>query len=387
MQKINVDIRDKIFVGIVEDNKDPNRKGRIKVRVQSIFDNIPLEDIPYASPYRDLAGKSFRLPSIGKIVNVIFLNDDIYDPNYIYSENYNINLENKLKNMNEDDYVDFVSLLFDERTQIFSDEKDFVLDYKYNKFRIDDKSINVELKDNNQKLNLGSKDPNQEAVLGTNFFKWMDKFIRKLLVPTTLTGNLAAPIIRPELDALLLEYQAIRSTFVSKNVYINDNGKIKKLKRDPSTSVVKDDKDFTMDLSNIVSEPEPKNLIKTDYLGEKSKENIKKERDKSVEKELESLPTKFIVDDAPFVNENKDGTEYVAFYKILDGDTVETDEVEYLQYKDSKKLEIKKNSGLDQTINKSIPTMGDKKDIEYRETQDGRIAIFDSVTKKFIRYK
>ena len=36
----------KIYVGTVEDINDPKRLGRIKVRVQSVFERIPLEHIP-----------------------------------------------------------------------------------------------------------------------------------------------------------------------------------------------------------------------------------------------------------------------------------------------------------------------------------------------------
>jgi len=387
MQQINVDIRDKIFVGIVEDNKDPNRKGRLKVRVQGVFDTIPMEDLPYSSPYRGLAGKSFEVPAIGKIVNVIFLNDDIYDPHYIYSENYNINLERKLKSLSEDDYLNFVALLFDETSQVYTNGDEFIIDHKYNKIRIDNNSINIELKDNSQKINLGDKTADQEAVLGTNFFAWMDKFINKLLVPTTLTGNLAAPIIRPELDMLLMEYKVIRETFVSDNVFLNDDNKIKKLKRSPETSVIKDDDDLTIDLTDKFNEPKPKKLLKSEYVSKDFKEKVNEEREKAVDKEVESQPSKFIIDDAPFVSQNEDGTEYITYIKVVDGETIETDESEYAQYKDFKKLNVKKSSGLEPKIIKTIPTSGTKKDIIYRETEDGKIAIFDKKTKKFIRYK
>ena len=396
MQQINVDIRDKIFVGIVEDNKDPNRKGRLKVRVQGVFDTIPMEDLPYSSPYRGLAGKSFEVPAIGKIVNVIFLNDDIYDPHYIYSENYNINLERKLKSLSEDDYLNFVALLFDERTQIFSDDESFTLDYKYNKVTIDSTSINLELKDNNQKLNLGTKTADQEAVLGTNFFAWMDKFVNKLLIPTSLTGNLAAPVIRPELDALLLEYQAIRESFVSDNVFLNDDKKIKKTKRTPKTSVIKDDDDLTIDLTVEYNEPKPKKLLKSEYVSKDFKEKVNEEREKSVEKEVESQSSKFVSDDVLLgdtatedllMKTNEDGTSYRSYYKIVDGEEVETDGYEYSKYSDDKKIKIKKASGMEPVVSKTIVTSGKKKDVVYRSTSDGKIAVFDKKTKKFIRYK
>src|SRR5574344_1040263 len=107
------------YVGIVEDNKDPNRKGRIKVRVQTLYHTIPVEDIPYAYPFASLAGKEFQVPAIGKLVNVLFLSDDLYSPYYIYSENYNENLQRKLKSLSDEDYVNFTGLLFDESTQIY----------------------------------------------------------------------------------------------------------------------------------------------------------------------------------------------------------------------------------------------------------------------------
>ena len=164
------------YVGIVEDNKDPNRKGRIKVRVQTLYHNIALEDIPYAYPWGGISGKDFQVPAIGKLVNVIFLSDDLYSPYYIYSENYNVNLQNKLKSLSDEEYVDFTSLLFDESTQIFVKGKEFTVDQLINKITINNTSINIELKDESQKLNLGSRGrdsnkQNQDAVLGTRFFE------------------------------------------------------------------------------------------------------------------------------------------------------------------------------------------------------------------------
>ena len=72
------DFTNKIYFGLVEDNIDPKRKGRIKVRVQSIFDDIILSDIPFALPYKEFVGENFAVPAIGKIVNIIFENNTIF---------------------------------------------------------------------------------------------------------------------------------------------------------------------------------------------------------------------------------------------------------------------------------------------------------------------
>jgi len=135
-----MNINKKLYLGLVEDISDPDKLGRIKVRVQGVFDKIPVEDIPWSNPFKSLDGKSFNLPSVGKIVNVMFFNNNIYEPTYIYSENYNINLEDVLKDYSDEEYKKFVALLFDHKTQIYSDNKNLTLDYKYNKITIDNKS-------------------------------------------------------------------------------------------------------------------------------------------------------------------------------------------------------------------------------------------------------
>jgi len=272
-------IERKLYMGIVEDNYDPKRKGRIKVRVQSLYNNIDTNDIPFASPFMDIAGKEYKIPAIGKIVNILFLTNDLYDPYYIYSENYNINLQNKLNSLNDDEYVNFVALLFDERTQIHATNNEFTIDHLYNKITINNESINHELKDNTQILNLGDKSAEQDAVLGNNWFNWMDKFVKTLLQPTSLLGNNSAPIIKPQLDALLQEYQAIRHTFVSNHVKIVDNNKITKLKRNPNTDTSKDDKY----LKN--------NTLQSTIEIEEIQEKINKEKINTCKKEQNSKPT------------------------------------------------------------------------------------------------
>jgi hypothetical protein len=223
------------YVGIVEDNKDPNRKGRIKVRVQTLYHNIEVADIPYAYPFAGLSGTEFDVPAIGKLVNILFLSDDLYSPYYIYSENYNENLQQKLNSLTDEEYVNFTALLFDESTQIYVKGQEFTMDQLLNKITINNNSINLEIKDNTQLINLGSKGANQDAVLGTNFFKWMDKFMTELSNPFSLVGNLGAPVLKPKLSQLCAEYKKLRPDFVSNNVKIVNNGKVKLLRRTPDT--------------------------------------------------------------------------------------------------------------------------------------------------------
>ena len=81
----------KTYIGVVEDNNDPKKMGRIKVRVLDLFDDTPLEDIPWANPWKDLVGDQFALPDKGKIVTVVFENANINNPEFIFSDQNYLN--------------------------------------------------------------------------------------------------------------------------------------------------------------------------------------------------------------------------------------------------------------------------------------------------------
>jgi LAS superfamily LD-carboxypeptidase LdcB len=302
------DFSNKVYYGIVEDNIDPKRKGRIKVRVQSIFDDLKVDEIPFAAPYKELNGESFGVPAIGRIVNVIFENNQLYSPKYIYTEHYNSNLQNRLAIMGSDEYSNFRSLIFNHTTQVYTDNKNLTIDHKFNKLTIDNERINLELKDNLQTLNLGSNECDQDAVLGTNFFEWFDKFITEFVNPVSIIGNLGAPVIKTNLDKLLNEYLTLskQMKFRSKNVKIIDNNKVKLLKRliepDPNLS------DITSSNSNFVSK--------------ETNDNVNKQKEKEKEKVDESKPTRLVkIGEADYHDNN---IEYVSTIKDENGNTGNT---------------------------------------------------------------
>jgi len=217
----------KTYIGTVEDIKDPTKDGRIKVRVIDIHsDDQELESIPWATPWKDLGGGQFSLPEIGKVVVVVFDQGDINSPEYIYTEHWNINLENKLKSLNDTDYQSMRSIIFDHKTQIYSnDGEGLKIDYKYNNINIKENGINFNLKDNNMTLNLGDSAANQKMVLGTNFMSWMDQFLECFLSNTALIGNSGAPVLMsPKLADVITKFQSQKDThLLSQHVNIVDN--------------------------------------------------------------------------------------------------------------------------------------------------------------------
>ena len=226
----------KTYIGVVEDNKDPKKMGRVKVRILDVFDETPVENIPWANPWKDLVGDQFTLPDIGKIVTVVFENANINNPEFIFSDHYNINLEKKLEQLSESDYLSMKSIIFDHKTQIYvNDGEGLKLDHKFNVINIKETSIDVNLKDNFGKINLGTANSTQRTILGDNFLNWFDDFVGILMGSKggPFLGNLGAPVIAtPALLGSLQLYQQLKDPkFLSKNVYAVDNENVASLTR------------------------------------------------------------------------------------------------------------------------------------------------------------
>lgn len=269
---MTVDLNGKVFLGVVEDNNDPDRQNKCRVRVINIFDGIPSEDIPWATPWKDANGLSSTLPDRGKVVSVEFENGDIYSPMYRYSEHYNINLESKLKDLSDDDYLSMKSILFDHKTQVYVNESEGLkLDHKFNLMNITKSDIILGLKDNGGSVNIGTATANQQAILGNNFLDWFDGLVSHLLGEKggPYFGNLYAPIVpNPGLIAHLTKYKAMKEPkFLSHNVNFNDNGYVDKLDRINLTEIGDDWKSTVEDntlKSSEVSDYTPTNRLKSD---------------------------------------------------------------------------------------------------------------------------
>jgi hypothetical protein len=230
------DFGSRVYLGVVEDNNDPDRDNKVRVRVINVFDGIPTEDLPWASPFKDHNGIACNLPDVGKVVSVQFENGDIYLPVYRYAEHYNVNLKEKLNSLSDEDYLSMKSLLFDHKTQIYVNEGEGLkLDHKFNLMNITEDSINLALKDNFGSVNIGTADATQQAILGNNFLDWFDVFVDNLLGAQggPYFGNLLAPVVpHPAFISHLLQYKALKDPkFLSHNVNFNDNGYVDKLDR------------------------------------------------------------------------------------------------------------------------------------------------------------
>jgi len=213
------------FIGIVEDNNDPEKKQRVKIRVPYLHgskEEIPTEAIPWAQPYRDNNGLTFSIPEINKIINVTFPSGNLYFPVYKNAEHLNINLQKKIESYEGNDYTKFVAICYNYNTQLFFDNENLSMYYKKSGINIDEEEIILKKRDSSVKIKLGNENANQPFVNGEHYFNFFDKLMNTLL--DAYIGNLGAPIApNPKLINLLNEYKSKRSTFISTSVFSNDN--------------------------------------------------------------------------------------------------------------------------------------------------------------------
>lgn len=228
----------KTYLGVVVDNNDPDRQGRLKIKVMDIFEEVKDEDLPWATPWKDLNGNQFNLPEKGKVLIVVFDHGDVNKPEFIFSDHYNVNLENKIKALSETDYLSMKSLLYDHRTQIYVNESEGLkIDHKYNNINIKENSININIKDNKRSVNIGDETANQQMILGNHWMDWFDEFVDHLmgqfggafLSPTPCMPN-------PTFVPVLLKYKALRNpVFLSHHVNVIDNNKASTVKSEAQT--------------------------------------------------------------------------------------------------------------------------------------------------------
>lgn len=94
---------DQRYNGVVEDNNDPERIGRCKIRVMGLYDDIETALLPWSLPDFSFVGVkgSFIVPELGSVVNVYYDDADIYQPRY-FSKTLDISNQKFEADKNED---------------------------------------------------------------------------------------------------------------------------------------------------------------------------------------------------------------------------------------------------------------------------------------------
>ena len=93
--KENVDPATMSYLGMVEDNEDPQKMGRLKVRISPYMDYEP-DDLPWACPTLGTHGNTpeaggLNVPEVGSQVRVYFPSHDLTAPYYTGAELNEVN--------------------------------------------------------------------------------------------------------------------------------------------------------------------------------------------------------------------------------------------------------------------------------------------------------
>lgn len=148
-----IDLLDKQFLGIVEDPNDPRKEGRARIRVISIYDDIPVDDLPWAYPKqkstffgKEGRGGSLSVPKKGSIVAVRFDNGNAYCPEYYSLHEIAEDVREELGKNGE--YLGSHVVLFDGDEELkiwFTISKGMTLQLKGSRVNIGrDKAITIE---------------------------------------------------------------------------------------------------------------------------------------------------------------------------------------------------------------------------------------------------
>ena len=149
----NKDFLDKQFLGIILDVNDPNKEGRAKINVISVYDDIPVKDIPWAYPKQKSAffGKdglagSLSIPKKGAVVGVQFNNGNPYSPEYFSIQELAQDVKDELNK--EGEYLGSHIVLFDGDEELkvwFSISKGLTFQLKGSRINLGrDKAITIE---------------------------------------------------------------------------------------------------------------------------------------------------------------------------------------------------------------------------------------------------
>lgn len=154
--RTNADVEEfgEIYLGKVEDIMDPKYEGRCRIRVFSLFDDIPVEDLPWAVPAnkpmffgKHARGGSLSIPKVGAVVQVRFNHGDIYSPEYHQPQEVGEDIKEELKK-GGNKYEGAHFILFDGDEEIkfwFDREIGLQMEMKGSFIRIDQATSNIHI--------------------------------------------------------------------------------------------------------------------------------------------------------------------------------------------------------------------------------------------------
>lgn len=157
----STELKDRIWLGPVVDNNDPEKLGRCRIKVYSLFDNLEDYAVPWAFPVTNnvfAGGKggfgSISIPKIGAIVRVRFSEGNVYSPEFYGIQTINRAMQADIS----DSYLNSHVIAYDEDEEMkvyYTPGKGLELFHKDSHVTINpDSSITIEHKDSQSIIEL-----------------------------------------------------------------------------------------------------------------------------------------------------------------------------------------------------------------------------------------
>ena len=158
----------KSYLGVIVDIKDPLKRGRARVRVFGIFDDLEIEDIPWAEPGTaseyfggGKGGGAVSIPRIGTVVYCSFGGENYYKMYFDTIKEFSPDLVDEMNE--ENSYEGFHSIIYDSEAEpgslklFYSRKKGLVFELGDAKIQLDTQNggeLRVVLKMGNDEIRM-----------------------------------------------------------------------------------------------------------------------------------------------------------------------------------------------------------------------------------------
>ena len=192
----------KTYLGKVVDNMDPLYQGRARISVFGIFDDLPVEDLPWAEQTPGVSfgggggGGNISIPQIGAVVAVFFENENYYKVYFDYIKEIDPVLKEELRA--ENSYEDTQSLMYDSETEsgvlkiIYTRSKGLVFQLGEATIQLDTQNagtdkekLRVVLKMNDDEVRMEKSGGKQKVIVKSDNIELGEGAIEKLVLGST----------------------------------------------------------------------------------------------------------------------------------------------------------------------------------------------------------
>jgi hypothetical protein len=190
---------ERTYLGEVVDNKDPLYRGRAKINVFGVFDDISTDDLPWAEQISGLSfggsfgGGNISIPRIGSVVEVSFGDDNYYKMNYHYIKETSDDLLAELRE--ENSYEGTQSILYDSEAQpgtlkmIYTRKNglvfqlgDATIQFDTQNAGTDKEKLRIKIKMNDDEIRMEKSEGKQKVIVKSDNIELGEEAIEKIIL-------------------------------------------------------------------------------------------------------------------------------------------------------------------------------------------------------------